>query len=197
MPFLTRVTCGRLAASSVALLLVSWPLAASSQSLGALAQSESARRKEQPKAAKVYTNDNLKTDITASIPGASTASAPAETSSAASPSATPPAGDAAAADANASDKKDEAFWKKRMTTAKEQLERAQAFAAALESQINGLTTEFLQRDDPAQRAVVETNRKKAIAEHERVLRDVESGKKAIAAVEDEARKAGVPPGWLR
>ena len=55
----------------------------------------------------------------------------------------------------------------------------------------------MNRDDPAQRAVIEQNRLKAMAELERVQRDVAASTKAIRDIEDEARKAGVPAGWLR
>ena len=34
-------------------------------------------------------------------------------------------------------------------------------------------------------------------EIERVSADVEASKKQVADIEEEARKAGVPPGWLR
>lgn len=191
MPHVTRSAPAHLAAASVALLLVACPLAASAQSLGSLAQSENARRQTKTKAGKVYTNDSLRSDFTASQP--------ASPDSAAATPAPAPSEPAAAAPAEAapSDKKDEAYWKKRITDARDQLARSQAFAAALESQINGLMVDFLQRDDPAQRDAIEVNRKKAVAEHERVLREIEVHKKGIAAVEDEARKAGVPPGWLR
>jgi len=67
----------------------------------------------------------------------------------------------------------------------------------LQSQINGLTVDFINRDDPAQRAQIEQQRAKAVAELERTEREVEGHRKAIAAIEDEARKAGVPAGWLR
>lgn len=185
MPNVTR--SASLAAASAAVLLLAWPCPAAAQSLGALAQSQNAKREAKPKAVKVYTNDSLRADITPSAPADATPTPPP------AGAAAQPAPDEAAP----GDKKDEAYWRKRMTDARDQLSRAEAFASALESQINGLTVDFLQRDDPAQRATIETNRKKAIAEHERVLREVEGHKKAIAAVEDEARKAGVPPGWLR
>ena len=68
----------------------------------------------------------------------------------------------------------------------------------MQTRINALTTDFVNRDDPAQRAVIERNRQKALAElaqpdEERLPDD----KKAIADFEEEARRAGVPPGWLR
>ena len=39
-----------------------------------------------------------------------------------------------------------------MTAARAAQQRSQMFAAALQSQINALTTDFVNRDDPAQRA---------------------------------------------
>jgi hypothetical protein len=53
------------------------------------------------------------------------------------------------------------------------------------------------RDDPAQRAVIAADRQKALAELERVKQEIGQHTKGIAAVQDEARRAGVPPGWLR
>jgi hypothetical protein len=53
------------------------------------------------------------------------------------------------------------------------------------------------RDDPAQRAVIADNRQKSLAELDRVKSEIEKNKKAIADIEEEARRAGVPPGWLR
>ena len=37
----------------------------------------------------------------------------------------------------------------------------------------------------------------AIQEMEKVKADIEASKKQVADIEEEARKAGVPPGWLR
>jgi hypothetical protein len=58
------------------------------------------------------------------------------------------------------------------------------------------TTDFINRDDPAQ-AKLETDRKAALVELERVKKDMTDQTKAIAAIEEEARRAGVPAGWLR
>jgi len=71
------------------------------------------------------------------------------------------------------------------------------FADSLQTRINSLTTDFINRDDPAQRAKLETDRKAALAELERVKKDMTDQTKAIAAIEEEARRAGVPAGWLR
>jgi len=68
---------------------------------------------------------------------------------------------------------------------------------SLQSRINALTTDFVNRDDPAQRAKIEGDRKAALAELERVKQELNDQQKAITAIEDEARRAGVPVGWLR
>jgi hypothetical protein len=93
--------------------------------------------------------------------------------------------------------KDQAYWSGRMKALQAALERDQIYADALQSRINALTTEFVNRDDPAQRAVLATDRDKALAELARVKKAILDDKTAIADLEEEARRAGVPPGWLR
>ncbi len=185
----------RLAAVCAAVLLVVLPGAVAAQSLADVARSEQARRKDQPAAAKVYTNDSVKSDITPSTP-ASDGGAPVDPAAAA---ATPAAPDAAApADANTGGEvRDQKYWKGRITSAREQLERSKTFAEALQTRVNALSADFVNRDDPAQQAQIGQNRTKAVAELDRVQREIAAHTKAIAAIEDEARKAGVPPGWLR
>ena len=53
------------------------------------------------------------------------------------------------------------------------------------------------RHDPFERNTIGDSRKKALEEIERVKAQIEQSKKQIADIEEEARKAGVPPGWLR
>jgi hypothetical protein len=93
--------------------------------------------------------------------------------------------------------KDEKYWRGRMVTARGNLQRQELFLDALQSRVNALTTDFVNRDDPAQRAQIAADRQKALAEMESVRKDIEVAKKQIADLEEEARKAGVPPGWLR
>lgn len=201
---MTSFTSRRLVVTGLAVALCAVPMTSFAQGLADVARAASTTRKEQPKPAKVYTNDNLRSDITPSSAVATpvaTVSDPAAGSpveaSAATPSATPAAATAPVADARDQRSKDEAEWRGRITAAREALERSTSFVGALQSQINGLTQEFVNRDDPAQRAQIEQRRVKAVAELERTQREVEANRKAIAAIEDEARKAGVPAGWLR
>ena len=63
--------------------------------------------------------------------------------------------------------------------------------------LNALATDFVNRDDPAQRATISNDRQKAQSQLDRTKKDIENAKKEIADIQDEARKAGVPPGWLR
>jgi hypothetical protein len=169
-----------------AVLVVAFAAPAAAQSLGDVAKKEEARRKKVAKAGKVYTNDSLKPSDRSepSSSGTPGVSAP-------SPSApeTPAASD--------SPKRDEKYWRERMAAARDGLERSKAFEEALQSRINALTADFTSRDDPYQRQVVGQNRQKALAELDRVKSDIAKYQKQIVDTEEEARRAGVPPGWLR
>jgi len=68
---------------------------------------------------------------------------------------------------------------------------------ALQSRVNALSADFVNTSDPAQRALVEANRKTALGEMDRLTKDLEKQNKALADTQEEARKANVPPGWLR
>jgi len=162
---------------------------AAAQSLGELAKQEEARRKAIKAPGKVLTNDTIR-----SIPVPSAGAVPA--------SASTPAKDSdASADKKSKPEEDpkakEAAWRKRIQGARDGLQRAEVFAEALQSRINGLTADFTARDDPAQRAAVADQRQKALAELDRVKNEIVQQTKAIADIQEEARKAGVPPGWLR
>ena len=163
--------------------------AAQTPALGDVAKREAERRKALPPSGKVYTNKDLPESARKPAPPA-TEPAPAETADAAQlkPEEPPkPAGE----------QKDEAWWKARITQAREELRRNEVFAQALQSRINALTRDFTNAfNAPRQRQIGE-QRKEAVAELDRVLQDIEAGKKQIADIEEEARKAGVPPGWLR
>ena len=176
---------------------------APAQSLGDVARKEEARRKETG-SGKTYTNENLRSAPEPAAPAPSTSApstaAPAGT---AKPDAKPgdaaKAGDAPKADAKpaADPKGDAAAWKKRRESIETALERAKTFAEALQSRINGLTADFSARDDPAQRQRVANDRQKALTEMDRVKKEIADHTKALADLQEEARKAGVPPGWLR
>jgi hypothetical protein len=175
-----------------ALVFVGVAHAAAAQSLGDVAKKEQERRKTVKSTGKVYTNDTLKADPTPSVPATSATGSPNPAASS-TPAATP---EPAPSDESA-DKGDEKTWRKRIADARESLQRSQAFADALQSQLNALTTDFVNRDDPIQRQQIATKRDNVLAELERVKKEVAAQTKAISDIQEEARRAGVPAGWVR
>jgi hypothetical protein len=184
---------GRSIVFAFAVLLVAQ--AAAGQSLAEVARREAERRKTVAKASKIYTNDDLRPSGQQTRP-AQPASPDAATAppAAAKPSVEQDTSPPASADEPA---KDEAYWRKRITDARASLERTVLLIAALDSRVNALTSDWSARDDPAQRALLSQDRLKAVAELERTKKEREAQEKAIKDIEEEARQAGVPPGWLR
>jgi hypothetical protein len=192
-------TYGRVGAGLLALVLVAAPAAA--QSLGDVARREQSRRETAPKG-KLYTNESLPV-----VPPP--VATPPRSTTAASEAAAPgdQAGDAktGAADQTAKpgeakkeeDKKDEAYWRDRIAKANQALERDESFALALQSRINALSNDFVNRDDPAQRNQIAADRDKALAELDRVKNEIQNHRKALTDIREEGRKEGVPAGWLR
>jgi len=179
-----RSSVPALFALAAILLGPSAALAQQTPTLGQIALKEQERRKALKTPTKVLTTQDLPKTAAPQTP----ASAPAV-----------PTKDAAA-DAKASkteEVKDEAWWRQRITQVREELRRNELFAEALQTRINSLTTDFTNRDDPYQRARIADDRQKAMAEMDRVRAEVDIQKKKIADIEEEARVAGVPPGWLR
>lgn len=179
------LTCG------VAGALVATAVPATAQPLAEVARKEQERRKQIKTPSKVYTNEDLRGTgrLTTSVAQPEPAKTGSEAAGAAAQTeATPPADDP---------KKDEAYWRSRLTAARDALSRSQMFLEALQSRVNGLWADFTARDDPAQRAVIEQERQKALAEMERVKLDIQRQQKEITDIEEEARRLGVPPGWLR
>jgi hypothetical protein len=167
-------------------------LPASAQSLADVARREEERRRAAPPAEKVYTNK----DLGSAAPSSPTPAAPAPAVSAA-PDAVK---DAKPADAEAAAKepqKDQAYWAGRMKQLRTKLERDQVYADALQTRINSLTADITNRDDPAQRGKLMGDRQVALDELARLKQEIVQGRQAVADLEEEARRARVPPGWLR
>jgi hypothetical protein len=165
------------------------------QSLAEVAKKEQDRRKSTKATPnKVYTNKDLPQGAQAPPAAPVDPAAPGQPpgQAAQAPPAQPPA-----APQPPGEVKDEKWWRDRITAVRSELQRSQLFLEALQSRVNALSTDYVNRDDPAQRAVIATDRQKALAEMDRVRADIERLKKEIADIEEEARKAGVPPGWLR
>lgn len=162
------------------------------QPLAEVARQEAERRKTVKDGGKVYTNKDLPTPPPAEpAPLASSATALEPGGKA------EPASKKEAALENEAKPKDRAYWGQQMKDLRDQLDRDQIYVDALQSRVNALTTEFVNRDDPAQQGRIAADRHKAIAELDRLKKQVVDDKRAIADFEEEARRGGVPPGWLR
>ena len=162
----------------------------SAQSLGDVAKKTESQKKPAAKAAKVYTNEDLpKTDpaTAPAPPPAAPAGTPAASNAQPAPEEKPSEGP----------KKDEAYWRGRVAEIRDNLQRAKMFQEALQTRINSLSADYASRDDPAARGAVSADRQKALAELDRVKKEIKDFEKALGDLEDEARRAGVPPGWLR
>lgn len=165
---------------------------AAGQSLGELAKKEEARRKAVKTPGKVFTNDTIRSVPTplaaGTTPSPESSSTPDKAKDGAADKKTKPEDDR---------KTQEASWRARMQGARDALQRNQMFAEALQSRINGLAADFTSRDDPAQRDTVARDRQKALAELDRVKEEIVQQTKAIADIQEEARRAGLPAGWVR
>jgi hypothetical protein len=186
MKFLSGLVAG-------ALLTAAVPVSA--QSLGDLAKKEAERRKASPPAAKTYTNEDLKQPPSMN-PEAGSRQDPTKVEDSAKPVA--PADEAAKAAKDADPAKDQTYWHARITAAKEEARRNEMFREALKTRIEVLSANVGGIDGtPFYRAQLNDDRVKAIAEMARVTSELEKATKQIADIEEEARKAGIPPGWIR
>ena len=161
--------------------VICWGPSAVAQSLADVAKKEEARRKTIVVPGRVYTNSDLRPE-------------PSSAPIAAEPEVKPPE---TRDELSQVESKGEAHWKALMRSARAALERSQVLAAALQSRLNALAADIAARDDPAQRSKLEAERRRVLAELDRVNLEIAEQTTAIATIEEDARKAGVPPGWLR
>ena len=187
--------------AAVATLLLSTAAnAPAAQSLVEIAEQEKARRAAiTPEArARVYTNDDLRDSggltIGASPPVVAQA---ADAGSGRAGHGIDSDGDTMGGEPAAGEVPGENDWRARMTTAREARARAELMASALQNRADGLWAQFTAMDDPARRGVVERQRTEALAELERTRAEAGRLDQQIRDIEEEARRAGVPPGWLR
>ena len=191
---------GRFVLSLALALALAWPAAAAPQtqsappSLAEIAKKEAERRKTTKDAKKVITTKDL--PESARKPASAPATA-AEGSHGGGDQKPAPSGDTSSASKAPAGQGDEAAWRARITQARETLRRNETFLEALQTRVNALGNDFRNSGDSAQQAKVTQDRLKALEDLERVKADVELSKKQIADIEEEARKAGVPPGWVR
>jgi hypothetical protein len=172
--------------SVVILAILSW-LAAPPQSLAEVSAREAFRRSTAPKTKVVLTNAGL--PPSALVNGAAVtppAAEPASDGTSAKPAAGAP-----------TEKHDETWWRKRMAGAREQLKNDQQAAEDLQTRINALQRDSVNRDNPQQAAKLREDLQKAITTLDATKAQIEVDQKAIVGIQDEARRADVPAGWVR
>lgn len=170
------------------------------QSLVDIARKEEERRKAVKAPSRVYTFQDVQ-KASGVDPTAPVTAAPGGTTAAPAPAAKPPGAAAAPKDAAApppdQGAKDEAYWREMFSDARTKLERSNAFLSALKTQYDLLANRFTGLSDSAERGAVVAQMEKVQAELERVQQDIAQQSKDLATLEEQARKAGVPPGWIR
>lgn len=175
--------------AGVVVLSVTLPIAAPAAAqppLAEVARAEQARRASISEKSRVYTNADL-TETRRLTTAAAARPAP---DSVADEAGGTPAEDAV-------EERDETYWRERITAARDARRRAELVAAALQNRVDGLWAEFTARDDPAARAALERDRLAAVSELEQTRGELERLDEEIAGIQEEARRAGAPPGWLR
>ena len=168
-------------------LVVSSGFTAHAQSLGDIAK-KAAEQREQKKdsqpTTRVYTNKDLKEEPPSSFTPPSASVTPA--------SAPPPP-----ADYREVSMKDEAHWKGRMQAAQSALDTDQIHLDAMTARVHSLSADFDASHSISERAVLRQNRAEAETEVTHLKAAVKADHKAIVTIEEEARRIGVPAGWLR
>jgi hypothetical protein len=179
----------------VVVALITW-LNATPTSFADAAQREALRRQLMPKPTRQLSNYNLPASAIVTESSLAAAAAAAADASAAG-DADAKAAPAAATAAPAADSHDEKWWRDRVAQIRKQMDDHKSLAGALQSQINGLTADFTARDDPAQRAKIADDRRRALDQLDGMNKQVAADQQAIVAVQDDARRAGVPATWVR
>jgi septal ring factor EnvC (AmiA/AmiB activator) len=179
-----------ISAPAVLLTLLSW-LTTPPVSLAEAAHKEALRRRLAGKSVKVVNNDNLPETTFVMAP-------PPEAAPPAQATMTPPApSQPAAAATPQTPAQDEQWWRDRMTKTRAALERNQVLADAMQARVSGLQTDFVNRDDPAQRAEVRRQLQRSLDELDRLKQQIARDEQSIKDIQLEARRNRIPPGWVR
>lgn len=160
-----------------------------STDLAALARKEKERRAKVAKPAKVLTEEELK-EAAAKETGAVTTVTPVTGGSSGAP---------AAAEVDESGRE---FWKGRMEAARKGVTEAQAKLADMQAELERFRSDLtVVPADEAQDPLRLQKRAAKIGEMTRAVEAqraaVDAAKRAVAELEEQARREGVPAGWLR
>ncbi len=169
------------------------------QSLADIARKEEERRKAVKAPVKVYTIQDVQkaSGVDPTVPQPA---APALGAAAAPAGAKPPDAAAqkeAAAPPPEQGAKDEAYWRGVFASARDKLDRSNGFLSALKVQYDTLASRFAATSDAAERGALVAQMEKVQAEIDRLQQDIAQQSKDLSDLEEEARRTGVPAGWIR
>lgn len=175
-----------------------------SQTLAAQSLADVAKKTEEERTAakgtpaRTYTNKDLKNGpAPGTPPSATTPALTIAADTAAAPVKAELDEEARAAEYRQIARKDEAYWKARMRDLQSTLDTDQIRLTAMESRVASLSADFNRTESAPQRVVLRREREEAATELARLKGAVLADAKAISTAEEEARRANVPPGWLR
>lgn len=172
------------------------------QSLGELAAKEKRRREEEQKKnkgpARVITTEDL-AKVTAST---ATAAAPALAQDlgarrARSEAAAETESSESEGGASGPGGRDEKTWRAQAAEAREAVRGAEQTAQSLERQIAKLFGEIQRSTDTNEILRLRAEQKDLEEELERTKQELAKARQELVAFEESARRAGVPPGWIR
>ncbi len=167
------------------------PAAKQQDSLAAAARRAREQKKETPKAAKVFTNDNIPTQGGISAVGEAPASSSADNSQNASASAGPSAANGALPDGN-----DEKGWRSVFAKLHHKLDQDQSELDILQRELGTLGPQYY--SDPTKalmQSVTRSDINEKTAKIDQKKADVQADNQAISDAEDALRKAGGDRGW--
>ena len=185
-----------LAALSMILLAVSLAYASPQQSVAEAARKTREQKKNQPKAAKVFTND----DLAAVCSGVSViGTPPAPAAEAEKPAEEQKkAPEAEGKEKEEQPEKDEAYWRKRFAEARGNLRTAEKELDILQRELNLSQQQYYSDPNKALREQynhTDINNLRKALEDKRA--EVEKLRQALSDLEDELRREGGNPGWAR
>ena len=190
----------------LALPLVATALLLAAEASGQTPLVDAARRERARQAAippeekaRVYTNDDLRDSggLTIGVLPSTAASATPVAGSVGPAADAPAPAELDDAESGNGIARGEEYWRSRMAAAQDARAQAALLAAALQNRADGLWAQFTAIDDPARRSAVERLRLEALGALEEMRAERERLDGEILDIEDEARRTGVPPGWLR
>jgi hypothetical protein len=181
---------------AVLIFLASW-LASPPTGLADVANREAFRRLATQKSQASLTNMGLPQEP---VPPAAVSlnSAPPAADSVTKPAdATAKPADPAAPGAKSTPPKDESWWRGRMSELRAAADKDQQTASELQTRINRLQADSVNIDDPLKQTKARIDLVASLELLDKMKAQVDADRRAIADLQEEARRQNVPAGWVR